>query len=95
MHIVDPKYFVCENTRISKVLRGSYSEMLLQTLSRDAKFERLPQKEGVDFWDKSVLFNHQMNFYNWSINELIDYIQKNANHEINSVYKNSMFFFIQ
>jgi len=93
MHIVDPKYFVCENTRISKVLRGSYSEMLLQTLSRDAKFERLPQKEGVDFWDKSVPGNHQMICPNWSINELIDYIQKNANHEINSVYKNSMFFF--
>lgn len=93
IHFVDPKYFVCENTRISKVLRGSYAEILLQTLSKDAKFERLPQKEGVDFWDKSVPGNHQIVCPNWSINELIEYVKKNANHEINPVYKNSMFFF--
>jgi hypothetical protein len=93
IHFIDPKFFVCENTRISKVLRGSYSEMLLQTLSKDAKFDKLPQKGGVDFWDTSTPSNHQLVCPNWSINEFISYIVKTANHETNPVFKNSMFFF--
>ena len=43
IHFIDPKFFICENSRISKTLRGSYSEMLLQTLSKDARFEKLPK----------------------------------------------------
>lgn len=93
IHFIDPKFFICENSRISKTLRGSYSEMLLQTLSKDARFEKLPNKIGVDFWDKSVPEKHQLICPNWSLNELIEYIVSNANHATDSVFKNSMFFF--
>lgn len=93
IHFIDPKFFVCENTRISKAMRGSYSEMLLKTLSKDAKFEKLPNDVGVDFWDTSTPSRHQLVCPNWSINEFIDFIKENANHSDSAVFKNSMFFF--
>ena len=94
IHFIDPKFFVCENTRISKAMRGSYSEMLLQTLVEHAKFDKLPNKVGVDLWDNSTPDTHQLICPNWSINELISYVKENANYaeEITS-FKNSMFFF--
>lgn len=93
IHFIDPKFFICENTRISKAIRGSYSEMLLKILSKDAKFEKLPNDVGVDFWDTSTPSRHQLVCPNWSINEFIDFIKENANHSDNAVFKNSMFFF--
>lgn len=93
IHFIDPKFFVCENTRISKAFRGSYSEMLLQVLTEKAKFDKLPSNVGVDFWDNSTPSSHQLICPNWSINEFIDYIKEVANYSEQSVFKNSMFFF--
>lgn len=94
IHFIDPKFFVCENTRISKAMRGSYSEMLLKTLVEHAKFDKLPDKVGVDLWDDSTPNTYQLICPNWSINELISYVKENANYaEEKTAFKNSMFFF--
>jgi hypothetical protein len=93
IHFIDPKFFVCENTRISKAMRGSYSEMLLQTLIEKAKFDKLPEKVGVDFWENSKPSTHQLVCPNWSLNELISYVKENANYGDDAVFKNSMFFY--
>lgn len=94
IHFIDPKFFVCENTRISKAMRGSYSEMLLQILTEKAKFDKLPANVGVDYWDNSTPSTHQFICPNWSINELITYVKDNANYAVKiTAFKNSMFFF--
>lgn len=93
LHFIDPKFFTCQRTRLSKVMRGSYSEILLQTLLKDAQFESLPKNNQIDFWEESLPENQQIVCPNWSINKLIDYIQENANIGEEAVYKNSMFFF--
>ena len=93
LHICEPKLFTVTQTRLSKVLRGSYSEILLQTLLKDAQFEELPENNSIEFWEESLPENQQIVCPNWTIRRLIDYIKDSANLGENAVYKNSMFFY--
>ena len=93
IHFCEPKLFTCQRTRLSKVLRGSYSEILLQTLLKDADFEKLPTNNRIDYWEETLPENQQIVCPNWTISKLIDYIKENANKGEDAVYKNSMFFY--
>lgn len=93
LHIIEPKYLTCIRKRLSKVMRGSYSEILLQTLLKDAQFEKLPKNNRIDYWEETLPENQQLICPNWSIAKLIDYIVENANKGEDAVYKNSMFFY--
>ena len=67
--------------------------ILLQTLLKDAQFEKLPENNSIEFWEESLLENQQIVCPNWTIRRLIDYIKDSANLGENAVYKNSMFFY--
>ena len=43
LNFVDPKYFICQKTKLSQTIRGSYSNMLLQVLQENAGFKTLPK----------------------------------------------------
>tara|TARA_B100001115_G_scaffold3535_1_gene2715 strand:- start:20034 stop:21533 length:1500 start_codon:yes stop_codon:yes gene_type:complete len=93
LNFIDPKFFTCKRTRVSRVKRGSYSEILLQTLQNDAQFDQLPTADQTDFWEESVPSNYQFVCPNWTVEELIKYCSKNANVSADAVYKNGMFFY--
>ncbi len=93
LRFIDPKYFSVNRTRVSRVKRGSYSEILLQTLQNDAQFDQLPSADQTDFWEESTPGNMQFVCPNWTVKEVIDYIMQNANIGTSAVYKNSMFFY--
>ncbi len=93
LRFVDPKYFTCKRTRVSRVKRGSYSEILLQSLQNDAQFDQLPTSDQTDFWEESVPGNMQFVCPNWTVEQLIDYCVSNANKSKDSVYKNGFFFY--
>ena len=92
LHFVDPKQITCQRTKISKVLRNSYSEMLLQTLQEHADFKDLPES-GTDFWEESEPQHMQIIVPNWNIMKLIKFICNNADYKGNKTWKNSMFFY--
>ena len=95
LHFTDPKQFVCNNTRLSKTLRGSYSNMLLDVLMNDAGFsDQRELKDVADYWEDSEPENLQIICPNWTITKFIRYATENANRKSNTnSYENSMFFF--
>lgn len=92
LHFVDPKYFICQKTKINQTLRGSYSNMLLQVLQENAGFKKLP-KTAFDKWDETEPGHHQVIVPNWNINKFISFILDNAELKGNKSWKNSMFFY--
>ena len=93
LRMADPKFFTAERVRVSKVHRGSYSEILLQTLQNEAQFDELPAADQLDFWEKTEPGNIQFISPNYTIKEFIKYCTRNANKESKAVYKNGMFFY--
>ena len=91
IHFTDPKWFICQKTKINECLRGSYSDMLLKVLKENAGFQM--NSTVIDKWDKSSPGHHQMIVPGWNINKFIDFIVNNANPEENDSWKNSMFFY--
>ena len=92
LNFVDPKYFICQKTKLSQTIRGSYSNMLLQVLQENAGFKTLP-KTAYDQWEKTTPEHMQVVIPNWNINKFISFICENANLEGNTSWKNSMFFY--
>lgn len=92
LHFVDPKYFICQKTKINQTLRGSYSNMLLQVLEENAGFKTLP-KTAYDKWDESEPEHNQVIVPNWNINKFISFVLDNAELKGNKTWKNSMFFY--
>jgi len=92
LNFVDPKYFICQKTKLSQTIRGSYSNMLLQVLQENAGFKKLP-KTAYDQWEKTTPEHMQVVIPNWNINKFISFICENANLEGNTSWKNSMFFY--
>jgi len=93
IHFIDPRYFQCEQKRISQTFRGSYSEILLKSLLKHGGFEQQTGSSPIEYWDKSYPENKQIVCGNWSLNRLIRYINENANYEENAGWRNSMFFY--
>tara|TARA_B100000424_G_scaffold219631_1_gene178206 strand:+ start:2023 stop:3510 length:1488 start_codon:yes stop_codon:yes gene_type:complete len=95
LHFTDPKQFICNNKRLSKTLRGSYSNMLLDVLMNDAGFQDQRElKDVADYWEDSEPENLQVVCPNWTISKFISYATQNANKKSNTnSYENSMFFF--
>ena len=92
LHFIDPAYFTCRQTRISKVLRGSYSSMLVETWREYVFGNNAPTDDITDWWEESEPENKQLLVPNWTINQLIEFIEKSASPK-NATFKNSMFFF--
>ena len=92
LHFIDPKFFTCHKTTVSKTLRGSYSGMLLKVLEEEAGFKKLP-KTAYDKWDESEPEYNQFILPNWNINKFIKYCCDNADLKGNKTFKNSMFFY--
>tara|TARA_X000000368_G_C23050592_1_gene721227 strand:+ start:1958 stop:3613 length:1656 start_codon:yes stop_codon:yes gene_type:complete len=95
LHFVDPKYFTCERTRLNKVYRNSYSNMLLETLREECGFKYTEdfKGEGIDYWDDSSPESLQFIAPNWNVNRFIKFITENADMKDNKSWKNSMFFY--
>ena len=95
LHFTDPKYFTCERTRLNKVYRNSYSNMLLEVLREECglKYTEDFKGEGIDFWDDSSPQSMQFVAPNWNVNRFIKFITENADMKGNKSWKNSMFFY--
>ncbi len=92
LHFCDPRKILCDKKKISKVMRNSYSEMLLQTLQEEADLKELPES-GTDYWDESEPQHMQLVVPNWSIAKFIQFIVNNAEYKGNKSWKQSMFFY--
>jgi len=92
LNFVDPKYFICQKTKLSQTIRGSYSNMLLQILEENAGFKKLP-KTAYDQWEETVPEHMQVVIPNWNVNKFISFVCENAELKGNTSWKNSMFFY--
>ena len=94
LHIVDPKFFTCQKTVVSKTYRGSYSSILLKALREDGGFGKLRSVDDLaDYWEESKPENQQFICPNWNLNKVIKYCTENANYGEDASWQNSMFFF--
>ena len=89
LKICDPAMFTARTTRLSKVYRGSHSEMLFKVLNEEME---LPIKE-IQHWEDSEHDNHQFVCPNWTATRFIDFISTHANKGTNSLYRNGFFFY--
>ena len=92
LHFIDPKFFTCHKTTLSKTLRGTYSGMLLKVLQENAGFKNLP-KTAFDKWDESEPEHNQFIVPNWNVNKFIKFVCDTAEFKGNKTFKNSMFFY--
>ena len=91
LHFVDPMAYTCHQTKVNRVLRGAYSDMLATVLMEDAGLEFL--KTGDSGIEKSSPGNMQLVVPSWNINRLIKFFCENADVDGNKTWKNSMFFY--
>ena len=90
--LCDPYMFNANATRISKVYRGSYSEMLTKV------FDEFGPKGGIESGvipasiEKTKEEKGQFVVPNWRATTFIDWIVKNADNKTGS-WRNSMFFY--
>jgi len=92
MYLCDPRMFYCKTTRISKVYRGTWSDMLSKALT-DSDIGNFREEE-FDHWDLTETQNIQFVVPNWTLGKFIDYIVNNAD-PVNSdrTFRNSSFFY--
>jgi len=83
--------FTARNTRVSRVMRGSYDKMLQNVLINEGHMET----EEFVHWEDTKPENQQMVVPNWTIDKFIDFTVNNADKglEEKAVYKNGMFFY--
>ena len=83
--------FTARNTRVSRVMRGSYDKMLQNVLINEG---HMLIDEFVH-WEDSKPDNQQMVVPNWTIDKFIDFTVNNADKglEDKAVYRNGMFFY--
>ena len=89
LYLIEPRAFNCIRTRLSRVLRGSYDDMLENVLVNEAK---IPTEE-FDHWEETVPDNFQFICPNWTAGKVIDYCVNNGDTGLSSDWRNSMFFF--
>tara|TARA_B100000902_G_scaffold349613_1_gene358307 strand:- start:1713 stop:3221 length:1509 start_codon:yes stop_codon:yes gene_type:complete len=92
MKLCDPYMFNANTTRISKVYRGSYSDMLTKV------FDEFGAKGGIESGvipatiEETKIAKAQFVVPNWRATTFIDWIVKNADNKTGS-WRNSMFFY--
>lgn len=84
----DPREFYAKRTRVSQVYRGSWSNILQNILLNDANFK----EEEFDHWEDTEYENFQFISPNWTVMDIIDYIEKQGTPSDNT-WGNEMFFF--
>lgn len=91
LKIISPRAFTCANTRIQKVFRGSWSNILQKVLLNEVGM----MKEEFDHWEPTTKSNYQFLCPNWTSGEMIDWCVSNASpHETEGKgFRNSYFFF--
>ena len=89
LKLCDPRLFTCKRKRISKVMRGSYDQMLQSVLLEEAHIKG----EEFDQWTTTVPENSQFIVPNWTVGRFIDFVVNNSNHSPQAEWKNGMFFF--
>lgn len=91
MKIISPRAYTCANTRIQKVFRGSWSNILQRVLLDEVGMA----KEEIDHWEPTEKSNYQFVCPNWTSGEMIDWCVSNASpHEKDGDgFRNSFFFF--
>ena len=89
LKLCDPRMFFVRRKRVSKVLRGSYDQMLQNMLIDEAHI----QPEEFDHWEKTLPENQQFICPNWNVATFIDYVVNNSNKSPNPSYRNGMFFY--
>lgn len=94
LHFIDPKYFLINQVRLSKVMFGSYSDMLLKEW-RELCFKNKEEPANLtEHWEESKPANKQLVCPDWTLFELIDYVKASAkSKDTDSPFENDLFFF--
>lgn len=87
--LCDPTMFIGATTRISRVYRGSYSDMLFKLLNTDMS---VPTK-SIGHWEKTESDNNQFVCPNWKANTLINHFTETADKGNNSAWRKGMYFY--
>jgi hypothetical protein len=91
LKVCDPRMFTARNTRVSRVMRGSYDKMLQNVLINEG---HMAIDEFVH-WEDTKPENQQMVIPYWTIDKFIDFCVNNSDKglEDKAVYRNGMFFY--
>ena len=91
LKVCDPRMFTVRNTRVSRVMRGSYDKMLQNVLIEEG---HIPTEEFVH-WEDTKPENQQMVLPNWTIDKFIDFCVNNSDKGMadSATYQNGMFFY--
>ena len=87
--LIDPRAFYVSKTRLRRVMRGSYDQMLQNILMQAAHFKA----EEFVHWESTIPENQQVVCRGWRITDTIDYLVQSANISTNPSYRNGMFFY--
>ena len=74
LKVCDPRMFTVRNTRVNRVMRGSYDKMLQNVLINEGHM----QTDEFVHWEDSKPDNQQMVVPNWTIDKFIDFSVNNA-----------------
>tara|TARA_B100001559_G_scaffold276615_1_gene247654 strand:- start:69 stop:1550 length:1482 start_codon:yes stop_codon:yes gene_type:complete len=91
LKVCDPRMFTARNTRVSRVMRGSYDKMLQNVLINEGHMKI----DEFVHWEDTKPENQQMVVPNWTIDKFIDFCVNNSDKglEDKAVYRNGMFFY--
>jgi len=92
LHFTDPLAYEFHQTKVNKVLRGKYSDILANALYEDSEMKKYlgQSRSGIEETEPD---NMQIVAPNWNINRLIQFCVDNAEPKSNKSWKNSMFFY--
>ena len=90
LKVCDPRMFTVRNTRVSRVMRGSYDKMLQNVLINEGHMKT----DEFVHWEDTKPENQQMVIPNWTIDKFIDFCVNNSDKGLNekAVYQKGMFF---
>ena len=92
LKLCDPRMMTARTTRVSQVLRGSYSDMLLKIVTPVTGMNI--QNTDIVQWSKTLPENMQFVSPNWSVGRLMDYFTtEGSTGPDKTSYKNGMFLF--
>lgn len=86
---VEPRLYTCRRTRLSRVFRGSYDDILENIFVNYAKIK----EEEFDHWEETEPQNIQYIAPNWTVGSVIDHCVNHASIGKDSVWRNGMFFY--
>jgi len=91
LKVCDPRMFTVRNTRVSRVMRGSYDKMLQNVLINEGHMKT----DEFVHWEDTKPENQQMVIPNWTIDKFIDFCVNNSDKGLSekAVYQNGMFFY--